>query len=147
MAINYPVENPHTLSVTEVLQAFQTDATKGIAQTEAEQRTKDFGTNVFQAQKQKSIWLMLLKQFASPIVYLLIIGAGVSFYFQDYLEGIAIIAVIFINALIGFFMELQARSSMNALKEMDVIVSRVIRDGKSTGNSIRKNLPWRYCGT
>ena len=130
MAINYPVENPHTLSVEEVLQAFQTDAIKGISQTEADQRIKDFGPNVYQAQKQKSIWLMLLKQFASPIVYLLIIGAAVSFYFQDYLETIAIVIVIFINALIGFFMELQARSSMNALKEMDVIVSRVIRDGK-----------------
>lgn len=129
MAINYPIEHPHTLSVAEALQTFQTDAAKGITQAEAAQRTNEFGPNIYQAQKQKSIWLMLLKQFASPIVYLLVIGAAVSFYFHDYLEGIAIIAVIFINALIGFFMELQARSSMNALKEMDVILSRVIRDG------------------
>ena len=130
MAITYPIEHPHILSVEEILKSFETDAAKGISQAEAEQRTKDFCTNTYQAQKQKSIWLMLLKQFASPIVYLLVIGAAVSFYFQDLLEGFAIIAVIFINALIGFFMELQARSSMNALKEMDVIVSRVIRDGK-----------------
>jgi Ca2+-transporting ATPase len=129
MAIKYPIEHPHTLSVDEALKAFDTDADKGISQAEAEQRTNEFGPNIYQAQKQKSIWLMLLKQFTSPIVYLLVIGAAVSFYFQDYLEGIAIIAVIFINAFIGFFMELQARSSMNALKEMDVIVSRVIRNG------------------
>ena len=60
----------------------------------------------------------------------MVFGAAVSLYFKDYIEAIAIVAVILINALIGFLMELQARSSMNALREMDVILSKVIRDGK-----------------
>jgi Ca2+-transporting ATPase len=63
-------------------------------------------------------------------VYLLVFGASVSVYFQDYIEAAAIVVVILVNALIGFLMELQARSSMNALREMDVILSKVIRDGK-----------------
>jgi len=130
MAIKYPIEHPHTLSVDEALKAFETDAAKGISQVEAEKRTNEFGPNIYQAQKQKGIWMLLLKQFASPIVYLLVIGAAVSFYFKDNLEGITILVVIFLNALIGFFMEIQARSSMNALKEMDVILSKVVRDGK-----------------
>ena len=130
MKINYPIHNIHALSVEEVLQTFQTDSTTGLSKSEAEKRTKEFGLNVYTAQKQKSVWLILLEQFKSPIVYLLIFGAAVSFYFKDIIEGIAILAVIFINALIGFLMEMQARSSMNALKEMDVIKSKVIRDGK-----------------
>ena len=73
---------------------------------------------------------MFLLQFMSPIVYLLVFGALVSLYFKDYIEAIAIGAVILINALIGFSIELQARISMNALKEMDVIRSKIIRDGK-----------------
>ncbi len=73
---------------------------------------------------------MLLQQFISPIVYLLVFGAAVSLYFQDFIEAIAIGVVILINALIGFFMELQARNSMNALKEMDIMLSKVIRSGK-----------------
>ena len=73
---------------------------------------------------------MMLLQFKSPIVYLLFFAVAVTLYFQDYIESFAILAVIFINAIIGFFMELQARNSMKALKEMDVIHSRVIRDGK-----------------
>lgn len=113
-----------------MLQSFETDANKGLAKTEAEKRSQEFGANVYQAQKQKSIWLMLLKHFNSPIVYLLVFGAAVSIYFKDFIEAIAIGIVILINTLIGFFMELQARRSMNALKEMDVIVTKVLRDGK-----------------
>ncbi len=131
MQINYPVQDIYTRSAEEILQAFQTDAANGISTAEANKRTMEFGANVYKTQKQKSLWLMLLQQFKSPIVYLLVFGAAVSFFYRDFIEGFAIIAVILINALIGFFMEWQARSSMNALKEMDVILSKVTRDGKT----------------
>lgn len=131
MKIKYPLEYVHTSSIDEIVQSFQTNAEKGISQSEAESRVKQFGLNVYAAQKQKSLWLMLLLQFKSPIVYLLLFAAAVSIYFENYIEAIAIGVVIFVNALIGFFMELQARSSMNALKEMDVILCKVIRDGKT----------------
>jgi Ca2+-transporting ATPase len=130
MAIIYPLAAPHTFSAEEILVAFQTDATSGISQSEAENRTKEFGPNVYQVQKQKSLLVMILRQFKSPIVYLLLIAAAVTLYFQNLMEAVAILVVILINALIGFLMELQARSSMNALKAMDIILSRVIRDGK-----------------
>src|SRR5690625_3523994 len=74
---------------------------------------------------------MMLLQFHSPIVYLLFFAIAVTLYFQDYIEAIAIFAVILINAIIGFFMEMQARVSMNALKKMDVNYSNVIREGKT----------------
>lgn len=128
--MKYPQADVHTLSAEEILKSFETDADHGLSTSEAEKRTTTFGANIYQAQKQKSILLILLQQFKSPIVYLLLFGAAVSFYFQDYIETIAIGAVIFINALIGFLMEMQARSSMKALKEMDVITSNVIREGK-----------------
>ena len=131
MNIKYPIESVHTLSVEETITAFETNAHNGIGAAEAETRTAKFGANIYAAQKQKSLWLMLLLQFKSPIVYLLLFAVAVTIYFQNYIEAIAIGVVIFVNALIGFFMELQARSSMNALKEMDVILSNVIRDGKT----------------
>jgi len=130
--MKYPLEDVHTLSVEEIVNSFHTNADKGITATEANSRTKEFGFNSYEAQKQKSGWLILLQQLKSPIVYLLAFGAAVSFYFNDYIESIAIVAVIFINTLIGFLMEMQARNSMKALKEMDIIHSKVIRDGKVT---------------
>jgi P-type Ca2+ transporter type 2C len=130
MKIKYPIQHPYTHSVEYIVQLFQTDAIAGITTSEAGKRTKIFGLNVYLTQKPKPIWLMLLQQFNSPIVYLLVFGGGISIYFQDYIEAIAIGVVILVNAIIGFSMELQARSSMNALKEMDVILSKVIRNGK-----------------
>ncbi|MFO0479036.1 MAG: cation-translocating P-type ATPase [Bacteroidota bacterium] len=130
MKIKYPLVEAYTFSVEEILLKFQTDPITGITQSEAENRTKEFGLNVYEAKKQKSVLLMFFLQFKSPIVYLLLFAAAVTLYFQHLIEAVAILVVIFINALIGFFMELQARNSMKALKEMDVILSKVIRDKK-----------------
>ena len=130
MKIKYPIPHPHTHSVEDIVHVCQTDAATGITPLEAGKRAKTFGLNIYQTQKQKPIWLMLVQQFNSAIVFLLVFGAGVSIYFQDYIEAIAIGVVILVNAIIGFSMEMQARSSMQALKEMDVILSKVIRGGK-----------------
>ena len=141
MKIKYPLADPHTFSAEEILYAFQTDSVSGLTQSEAEIRTKEFGPNVYQAQKQKSIWLMMLLQFKSPIVYLLLFAVVVTLYFQHFVEAIAILVVILINAIIGFLMELQARNSMNALKEMDITLSKVLRDGKIQEIPSEKIIP------
>lgn len=141
MKIKYPPLAPHTFSVEEILLEFQTDAKVGLTQNEAEKRAIDFGSNTYQSQKQKSIWLMMLLQFRSPIVYLLFFAIAVTLYFQNLIEALAILVVILINAIIGFLMELQARNSMNALKEMDVILSKVIRDGKGQEIPSEKIVP------
>lgn len=141
MKIKYPLADPHILSGEEILLAFQTDSEAGISHSEAAQRTKEFGTNVYKAQKQKSIWMMILLQFKSPIVYLLFFAVALTLYLQDYIEAIAISVVILANALIGFLMELQARTSMNALKEMDLSFSKVIRDGKTQEIPSEKIVP------
>lgn len=130
MSIKYPIEKAFVISADALINDLQTNIDSGLTHTEAENRTKEFGLNVYKTQKQKSIWLIFLLQFKSPIVYLLVAAAAVSLYFKDVIEAAAIVVVILINAIIGFLMELQARSSMNALKEMDVINTNVIRDGK-----------------
>src|SRR6185437_4536681 len=127
--MKYLIDYPFALSADELSSMMHTDCINGISPPEAEKRARRFGPNSYKTQSSKSIWFIFIQQFRSPIVYLLLFGAGVSVYFRDYLDAIAIIIVILNNALIGFFMELQARSSMNALKKMDVILAKVIRDG------------------
>ena len=130
MHIKYPINNPHTLSVDEILLAFDVDKHQGLTTSKASHRNIQFGLNRFVLKPPKSFWLVLLKQFQSPIVYLLAFAAFISLYFHSYIEAVAISIVLFINALIGFFLEMQARRSMNALKKMDIITCRVIREGK-----------------
>jgi len=130
MHIKYPISQPHTLSEDEILAALDVHLHEGLTTTKAHHRNAQFGLNLFLQKPPKSFWWVLLKQFQSPIVYLLAFAALVSFYFRSYIEAIAICLVLVINALIGFFLEMQARRSMRALKEMDVITCRVFRDGK-----------------
>ncbi|MEJ7559140.1 MAG: cation-transporting P-type ATPase [Pedobacter sp.] len=130
MKLTYPLEGSYTQSVATVCEELATDEISGITNAEAEQRTLAFGLNVYQNQKKKSIWMILIGQFKSPIVYLLFAAASASVYFGDQIEAITILAVIFLNAIIGFSMELQARTSMRALREMDQSFSKVIRQGK-----------------
>jgi P-type Ca2+ transporter type 2C len=130
MKNKFPNHDIHTLTIEEVVSDFGTNPETGLTKTEASARIKKYGLNVYTSQKPKNPWLILLEQFKSPIVYLLIFGAVVSLFFKDYLEAVAILIVILVNAMIGFLMEMQARSSMKALKEMDIIKTRVLRDGK-----------------
>ncbi|MFM9945502.1 MAG: cation-translocating P-type ATPase [Bacteroidia bacterium] len=118
----------HSISLEKLISELQIDTGKGLTESEVKKRLKIYGSNSYKEQKQKSIFLIFLQQFNSPIVILLVVAAGVSFSFKHWLEAFSIIGVIFITAAIGFFMELQARRSMNALKKMDVIISRVWRD-------------------
>ena len=124
----HPIENAHSLNLDELAKLLEVNLQTGIVETNVEERIKKFGLNIYVRKKQKSIWLMLFEQFKGPIILLFVIATGFSFFFEDWIEGFAIIAVIVITAVLGFFMELQARNSMKALKKMDVNVSKIWRD-------------------
>lgn len=126
----YPIPFPHSEDLEKITQLFQTNRQSGLTGQQVEQGIKNYGSNSYKEQQQKSIFLVLLTQFRSPIVLLLVVAASLSFFYEHWLEGFSVIAVLFITAALGFFMELQARRSMNALKQMDVNISKVIRDYK-----------------
>ncbi|MEO5685528.1 MAG: cation-transporting P-type ATPase [Chitinophagaceae bacterium] len=129
----YPVENAQALSIAEISRLFTADLENGLEEASIKERFEIFGINSFQEKKQKNIFLILLEQFKSPIILMLVVAAGFSFFFSDWIEGFSIIAVIFITVVLGFFMEMQARKSMVALKKLDVSVSKVWRN-----NAIRE---------
>jgi Ca2+-transporting ATPase len=123
------IANPHSLSIEKTANVLQTDIIHGLSVSEAELRLKETGPNILEPQREKGQVLIFFSQFKSLIVYLLFITSIVSFMFGDYTEGGAILIVIFINAIIGFALERQAVKSMKALKKLDVITSKVWRDG------------------
>lgn len=106
------------------------DPDTGLSSAEAVSRLEANGRNVIAQEQEKSLWFVFLQQFKSPIVYLLLVAAGLSLGFKELLDFIAIISVILINALIGFYMEFQANRSMETLKKLSTIPARVLRDGK-----------------
>lgn len=114
-------------SIEEVESYFGTNRTEGLKQEEIAGITQKYGPNSIQQKEAKSSLKIFLGQFNSPLVYLLL-GAGIlSFILGEFLDGFAIIIVIVINGLIGFFMEYQAERSMEALKRLTDLSVKVIR--------------------
>ncbi len=114
----------------EVVQHLEVQPKTGLSSEEAEKRLAQYGPNLLQEMRKTSAWSILISQFKSLIVLLLAVAAAISLALGDWMECIAIIAVIFINALIGFITEWRAVRSMEALQKMGQVVTRVRRNGK-----------------
>jgi len=106
------------------------DSKKGLTAAEATQRIDQYGANKLALVKEKSVLKILLEQFQNPITYLLAGAAIISLFFHDVSNSLAIGGVLLINALIGFFIELQARKSMESLRNLEVTLAKVVRDGE-----------------
>ncbi len=119
----------HSLNEDEVVKLMQSNSSKGLSSEEAELRLKKYGYNKITETTKRSAILIFLSQFKNPIVYLLVFAAGLSIYFKEWLDGLAIIIVILINTFIGFYMEFQAELSMDALKKLTAIPSKILRNG------------------
>ncbi|MDZ7691284.1 MAG: HAD-IC family P-type ATPase [Balneolaceae bacterium] len=102
----------------------------GFLREEADSRRSIFGPNQLKEHEQKSLFQIFIDQINNPVVYLLTAAAVLALVFGDLPEGIAIIVVLLLNTIIGFWMELQARQSMNALQQMDKVMTTVIRGGE-----------------
>jgi len=117
----------HSLDADEALQRLGASR-HGLSETEAERRLVTFGRNVIQVVRPESAWRILLRQFASVIVLLLVVAALFALFSGDVADAIAIAAVLVLNIAIGFATEIKARRAMEALRSMDVHHATVIRD-------------------
>jgi Ca2+-transporting ATPase len=106
------------------------DATAhGLTSVEAATRLARDGPNTLPEPEKRSVLRLLAHQFQSLIVALLGVAAGVSFALGDRVEAGAILAVIALNALIGFITEFKAMSAIEGLRKATLAVARVVRDG------------------
>lgn len=113
----------------EVLEVLGVPADEGLDASEVKRRRERFGANRLRQAESQSVWQILFEQFKSPIVLLLVAAAALSFAFGEWVEGVAITAVILINAMIGFVTELRAVRSMEALQQLVSVSAKVRRGG------------------
>ncbi|ARA92556.1 ATPase [Rhodothermaceae bacterium RA] len=131
-----PAAEPPTAPVTpwarpweELAAELDVRPEQGLSDEEAAARLRRYGPNRLRAHPRRSAWHILMDQFKSLIVALLATAALVAFLSGETLEGWAIVAVLLINAAIGFATELRAVRSMEALFAFDRLTARVRRGG------------------
>jgi len=123
---------PHELSVEETREKYNTRE-NGLKDNEVEKRWEEYGKNVIEGKKGKSLLRLFFDQVNNPVIYLLAGAVVVSSVFGDIPEAIAIVVVIILNTVIGFWMEYQAQTSVAALQKLNRLKTQVKRN-----NEIRK---------
>lgn len=119
----------YQLGIEDVFKKLGTSV-KGLTEAEATSRLEKFGPNKLAEEEKISRLKLLLHQFASPLIYILMIAAVVTFFLQEYKDTGVILAVIILNAVIGYTQELKAEKNVRALKKLIVPKARVIREGR-----------------
>lgn len=123
-------KNFYQLSATEAILELKTDATKGLSQQEAKRRLEEHGANqLHTTQKRITLW-SFFDQFKDPLIVVLIIAALLAYYLGDIHGGTVLLAIVFINACIGFYQEYKAESILESLKKMVRSHALVIRGGQ-----------------
>lgn len=102
---------------------------KGLTTEEVLKRSAD-GKNVLTQGKKKSLFSIIIEQFASPLLILLIVAAVISIVTGEIVDGIIIAIVVLANVVIGTVQEVTAEKSVEALKQINASTAVVIRDGE-----------------
>ena len=123
----------HTLDTESIQEKLGLDSLKlGLRSDEAKQRLFQFGKNEIIEGKVRSPLTILVAQFSDFMILILIGAAIISGIISDLTDTVIIIAIIALNALIGFIQEYRAESAIAALKRLAALNARVIRDGEVT---------------
>ena len=115
------------ISIDEVFKYFNSSK-KGLTQEEAQKRIKINGKNLIPKAKKKTLFETFVEQFKSPIILILFVSVILSIITKNYADSFFILAVIFINSIIGTYQEWKAEKDSQALQNLIRIKSKVIRD-------------------
>ena len=121
-------QNWHNLKASEVLRVLKSSQ-RGLSAREADKRLKKYGKNKLPEKKKFTQLEIALSQLKSPLVYILLIAALITFFLKEFVDTGVILAAVLINTVVGFIQETKAEQALKNLKEMIKHKSNVLRDG------------------
>src|SRR3990172_7985443 len=122
-------------SIEQLRKELATDPSQGLSSAAAKINLKSSGFNALPEPSPPSALKLLINQFASFIVWVLIVAAAFAGILGEWIDALAIFTIVILNAIIGFFQEINAERSLAALKKLATPICKVIRDG------ILQNIP------
>ena len=129
-----------SISVTELLNKLQVTA-NGITTAEAKKRIVSFGTNSLKPQKRSGTFILLIGQFKSPIILILLAATVLSLFLRNFVDASIILSIVIISGLLGFWQEFSASNAVARLLALVQIKVAVLRDGKQVEISIENIVP------
>lgn len=119
----------YSKSIEETLKGLDTDK-EGLSAEESKKRILKHGVNELPQKRRESVIVEFLKQLNSPLIYVLWAAIAISLAIKHYIDVLVILAMILINATIGFVQERKAENAILSLKRMIISYAKVFRDGE-----------------
>lgn len=103
---------------------------QGLPTSEVQKRTQQFGANELTEAPPVPTWQKLVAQFKDLVIWILIVAAVISGALGEWVDALAILAIVLLNGVIGFLQEQRAEKAMSALRKLSAPTAKVVRDGK-----------------
>jgi Ca2+-transporting ATPase len=130
----------HNSTLEEVLKHFSSSI-NGLGEDEVKVRLAQYGPNEITRKREISPLRIFLSQFNSFIVYILIAAVIISVILHEYIDSAVIIAILIVNAVLGFFQEYRAEKAIESLKKMAALQATVVRNGEKKRVDSNKLVP------
>jgi Ca2+-transporting ATPase len=131
----------HALSSEEALQRCGTEPSSGLDTDEVARRQAQHGRNALPEAPPRPLWRIVLRQFKSPLIYILFVAAALAAGMGHWGDAAVILGVVLVNALIGAYQEGRAEASMAALRRLSALQVRVLRAGQEQVIAARELVP------
>jgi len=119
----------HNKTIPEILAALRSRE-HGLTKKEATDRLREYGLNKLPEAKVDSLAVIFLRQFQSPLIYILVAASAIVFAMGETADGSIILAVLLFNAIVGTIQEGRAQNTLLALKKFVETKAIVLREGK-----------------
>ena len=116
-------------SILDVFETVKSNE-RGLSEKDASSRLKEYGLNKLPEAKSDGIFTIFLRQFKSPLIYILLLAGVGVFAMGETIDGVIILFVLIFNAIIGATQEGRAQNTLLALKKYTETKANVLRDDK-----------------
>jgi Mg2+-importing ATPase len=129
-----------SVPTTELLKRLLTTS-GGLGSIEAQKRLEQYGSNILRPKKKTDALTLLLNQFRSPIILILIFAAVLSIFLHDATDALIILVIVFVSGLLGFWQERGAANAVEKLLSLVQIKATVLRDGNPSEIPVEEVVP------
>jgi len=129
------------MEADSVLEELQSSADEGLSEDDAKKRLEEYGENKIPEKKKHSELMRFLLHFHNVLIYVLIVAAGITALMDHWIDTFVILAVVIVNATIGYIQEGKAEKALEGIRKMLSLEALVVRGGKRQKIDAEKIVP------